>query len=393
MRRIAIAIVVALLSACDAAPGIERHEPPQPARVGTVLAAKKPLARSIEIGGVVQAAETATVASRITAQVRAVDVKAGDGVRAGDRLVLLDSRDLDADTRRAAARIAADEHAVLAARADGEAAQASLVLARAVHGRISELYARRSATAQELDEAVGALRAAEGSQAAAAARLAAATAALAVAREAAAMTGIAASFAAITAPFDGTVTAVLVDPGDLATPGTPLVRIEDARRIQVDVRVDEAQLPLLSLNQHVEVAGSPLARDERSQPPVPGRVVEISRDPSSGAHAFVATVAVPDEAGLRTGSFARVRVTGPPREGLAIPATAIVSRGQLPTVFVVSSGRARMRVIRAGISAGSDVEVLAGLAAGEEVIVDAPASLRDGDAVQGGAATSGARRD
>src|SRR6185369_4072817 len=101
--------------------------------------------------------------------------------------------------------VAADQD-VAAATADQQAADAALALARATHERIAGLNAKRSATAQELDDATGALRAAEARAAGAAARVRGAVAGVASARAASDAASTTESFARITAPFDGMVT-------------------------------------------------------------------------------------------------------------------------------------------------------------------------------------------
>jgi multidrug efflux pump subunit AcrA (membrane-fusion protein) len=72
---------------------------------------------------------------------------------------------------------------------------------------------------------------------------------------------------------------------------------------------------------------------------------------------------------------------------IALPRQAIVPQGQLTTTWVVVNARARRRIIAVGEATGADaVEVVAGLAVGEQVILMPPPQLRDGDpvAVTGG---------
>jgi RND family efflux transporter MFP subunit len=295
-------------------------------------------------------------------------------------VVLLDGRELDAHARRAAASVTAHEQSVHAAEADRAAAEAALITVRATHARVRQLHDARAATPRELDEAIGALRAADAHHQAATARVHAAESALIVSRETAGAAAITASYATVTAPFDGVVTETLVDPGDLAAPGTPLARIEDVRALRLEVQVDEAQASVIDRAAPVEIAIGPSALDAGESITLTGRVIEVSRSADAGVHAFLVKVEVPANAGVSTGSFARARFTAPPRQVLAVPASAIVERGQLPTVFVITSGHARMRVVRVGVS-GAHVEILAGLADGEQVVTSPPPSLRDGDRV------------
>jgi RND family efflux transporter MFP subunit len=116
--------------------------------------------------------------------------------------------------------------------------------------------------------------------------------------------------------------------------------------------------------------------------PLPGRVAEIARAVDAASHAFLVKVELTPDARLRSGAFARVRFGGETRQALTVPETAILRAGQLPTMFVVTSdGRARRRVIRTGDADEGRIEVLAGLAPGERVILAPPPGLRDGDPV------------
>jgi multidrug resistance efflux pump len=146
-----------------------------------------------------------------------------------------------ARARGAVAGARGAEQRVKAADADVRAADASLMLARATYDRIVALQARRSATSQELDEATANLRAAEARSAAAQARLQEATSAVDSSQADSEAASTLESFTAIAAPFDGLVTEKMVDPGNMAAPGAPLVRVEDTGGFRLEVRVDESR--------------------------------------------------------------------------------------------------------------------------------------------------------
>lgn len=342
-----------------------------------------------EAGGTVAARTTATVASRLMAPVREVRVQPGDRVRAGQVLVVLDDRDLSAGARQAStAREAADEGANAAA-AGLEGARAQLTLARASHERIAGLRERNSATAQELDQAVAALRGAGARLAAAEAQVRQARAAQASAGAASEAAGVTASFAMLTAPFDGLVTEKFVEPGNLATPGQPLVRLEDARGYRLDVRVDESRAG------HVKVGDTMrVMLDRASGPPVEtaATVNEVSRAVDADARAFLVKLTLPEQ-DVRSGMFGRALLPGPPRPAVLVPLDAVVRTGQVTSVFVAEGTSARLRLVHLGQPVGTWVEVLAGLSAGERVVIDPPPGLSDGRSLKIGdvPAAGGAR--
>lgn len=335
------------------------------------------LADTFEAGGVVQARTTATVTARILAPVTEVRVAPGDRVRAGQLLVVLDGRDLGAYARGARSAVLAAGQGATAAAAEQQAADAALALARATHGRIAALQTRRSATLQELDEAIAALRAAEARAAGAAARAQQAVSGVDSARAASEAAGTTESFARIMAPFDGVVTGKMVEPGNMAAPGTPLMRVEDTRGFRLDVRVDESRVGQISPGARVPVSFD--AGTGGATTTVTGTVTEIERAVDADARAFLVKITLPETAALRSGLFGRARFAGWTRRALTVPAGAVVRRGQVTSVFVVEKGVARVRLVNV-----SGTEVLAGLSEGDVVIVGALPTVSDGRPVTAG---------
>ncbi len=372
-------LAVTAAAACSSTPaGSADGESAAPLAVRVITVAKADVVDTSDAGGTVEARTTATVAARVLAPVVAVRVAPGDRVRAGQVLVELDGRDLQAAARGADAGARAAQDGAAAAAADQRAAQAGLDLARASHGRIAGLHAKKSATAQELDEATAALAAAEARVTGAAARVQEAAAMIdraAAAREAA---GATASFLTVTAPFDGVVTEKLVEPGNMASPGLPLVRVEDTRGFRLEVRVDEARVGRLSTGTAVDVV---LDGADGQSVTVTGTVGEVSRTVEGSARTVLVKITLPDGAGVRSGTYGRVRLPGATRTALTVPAEAIIRHGQVTSVFVVADGVARLRLVRI---AGSEVQ--AGLAAGDVVIVAPPPGLVDGRRVTVGGA-------
>ena len=352
--------------------------PPLEVRVARATMAE--MADVFEAGGVVQARTTAVLVSRLMAPVREVRVQPGDRVRAGQTLVLLDDRDLTAHARRARAGAAAAEQGQAATRSQRDAAQAQLTLARATHARVAGLHAKKSATDQELDQATAALRAAEAQLAAATSRETEAGSGLEGARAGSEVAEATASFAVITAPFDGVVTEKLVEEGNMAAPGTPLVRVEDSRGFRLEVRVDASRAGSVRPGDAVPVTIETGAGDAV----VSGRVAEVARAVEADARAFLVKIALPDGVDVRSGTFGRVRLPGARRTALTVPTEAVVRRGQVASVFVVDQQRARLRLVNVGPEAAGGVEVLAGLVDGETVVVAPPAQLADGRAVRVG---------
>jgi RND family efflux transporter MFP subunit len=346
-----------------------------PVDTATVAVAEIP--DTFEAGGIVQARTTATLMARIAAPVREVRAVPGDRVRAGQVLIVLDGRDLAAQARRARAEGASADQDVIAAAAERQAAEAALALARATHARIAGLQSKRSATPQELDDATGALRAAEARAAGAAARAQAAVSGVEGARAASEAADTIEAFSRIAAPFDGVVTEKMVEPGNMAAPGTPLMRVEDTRRFRLEVRVDESRIGEVSAGATVAIALG-IGADDAPRV-VDGTVAEIGRAVDADVRSFLVKIELPADGVLRSGMFGRARFSTQPRRALTVPAGALVQRGQVMSVFVVENRIARVRLVNV-----RGTEVLAGLSEGDVVIVTPPPALTDGRRVTPG---------
>jgi len=343
---------------------------------------------SYEAGGVVRSRQVAVVSSRVVAPVIEVRVKAGDRVTRGQVLVRLDDREAGAQAARASAAATGMRLSLDAAHAERRSAESSVVLARATHDRIKGLREKNSATAQELDQVVAGLAAADARLAGAVARVAEAEAGLAAAKAGEDVATVGASYSVLTAPFNGLVSNRQVDAGSMAAPGMPLLTIEDTSAYRLEVRVDESRAHLVAPGTAAEV------RIDRGADADGGwdkaTVAEVeSVDP--GSHSFVVKLELPASAGLRSGVFGRARVMGPPARVLAVPAAAVVRRGQLSLVYVVdAAGVARLRMLSPGREVQERVEVLAGLADGDRVVLSPPDAIEDGTPITG--AAEGARK-
>jgi RND family efflux transporter MFP subunit len=301
-------------------------------------------------------------------------------VRRGQTLVVLDGRELQAQATRASAGASGSGLALQAAQAEKRAADSALVLARLTHDRVRGLHEKDSATKQELDEATAMLAGAEARVAGATARVAEAEQGIAGAKAGEEAASVGVSYTVLTAPFDGLVSARHADPGSLAAPGMPLLTIDDATAFRLEARIDESHAGLVTIGAEADVR---LDRGGAAPPDWQrARVSEFAAlDPAR--HSFLIKLDLPrDMPDVRSGQFGRVRLLGPGRTVLSVPARAVVRRGQLTFVYALDAGgAARLRMVSVGESSGDRVEVLAGVAAGDRVVVDPPQGLEDGQPI------------
>lgn len=336
VRALVLALPLLASLACRAAPrapaaaGVSPGEPAVAVRTAEVVRTKS---AETAVPGTVRAARRAALSARIAAAVVEVPHREGERVAAGAVLVRLD----DAAPRAALA-----------------AAEAALQAAEAERRRAAALLAKGAATPREMDEAE--------------ARAAGARAAREAARDHLA-------YAVLRAPFAGRVGTKPVDLGEVVSPGATLVEVEGEGGFELHAALDPKLAaglrPGFPARATIDGIAEPVEAVVRSVSPV--------GDPTT--HRFEARADLKPATGLRSGLFARLWL--PASEGrprLLVPVPAVFERGGLVGVFVVSEGRARLRWIAPGAVEAGQLEVRAGLEAGERVVLDPPA-LRDGAAV------------
>jgi membrane fusion protein, heavy metal efflux system len=145
----------------------------------------------------------------------------------------------------------------------------------------------------------------------------------------------------------------------------PLVVVTDLRRVKVSVRVPERQLGLVRAGQTVRVHVDAYADD------FPGEVVNVGAVMDDATRTVVARCLVPNpDEKLKPAMFARVTVTAPSDLRLvAVPVAAVLSDGQRSQVVVrTANGGLEMRPVELGVEAGGMVQIVSGLAVGDEIV-------------------------
>jgi RND family efflux transporter MFP subunit len=370
-------IPVLLLTSCGSEP-MRRAAQPQAPPVAVQVAAvnTQDWPTSYEATGTVRARTTATISSKVMGYVQQVSAQAGDHVREGQALITLDARDLDANLRRAESGRAEVESAIPELENATAAAKANLDLAQTTFQRMQELAAKKSISNQEFDEASARLKAAQANYDMVRSRRAQINSKAATVEQEIRAAGIMRDYAKLAAPFSGVVITRTVEPGNLATPGTPLLTIEQDGLYRLEASVDESKLASVRVGQAVE------AVIDASDRKLNARVSEIVPAVDSASRTYIVKLDLPPAPQLRTGMFGRAIFPLGTQKVVAIPLAALMERGQLQSVFVVENGLAHTRLVTTGRRTGLAVEVLSGLNAGETIIRPVPAGLQDGARVE-----------
>jgi len=375
-RSRSIALVLAtplLLVACGGREARHQEAEAPPVAVTLTSAHEEKLDALYRASGTVRGRTTAVLTSKTTGYVRSVDVRPGDHVTVGQVLAVLEANDSAASVRRARAGFDQSMESRSEAENGLRAAQAALRIAKSTQERVAALYANHTISQQEYDESDAKLRGAVAQEEMAKARVRGSSSRIDQAKAEIGEAQATLDYARITAPFAGQVIERRIDPGNLASPGMPLLVVEQDGKLRVETAVEESQAASVALGDTASVEIEALAK------PVTGTVGEIVPTVDIASRAFLVKVDLPaDLVGLRPGMFARVSFKVGSRPKLVVPTTAITASGALDRVFAADGDRLRLRMVTLGEKQGPWTEVLSGLGAGERLVTAPTPDLRDG---------------
>jgi RND family efflux transporter MFP subunit len=319
----------------------KKHEPqgaagealsPAAVRVQVINSTKQPALE--EVVGTVQPKLQAVIEAKISGRITSLPVRLGQSVKQGDLLVQLASQEIQARLDQANAAFRQTEQDFK---------------------RSDSLRKQQAMTQGEWD---------------------ASQARYIVAKATVAEAEALSAYAKILAPFDGVVARKLADEGDLAMPGKPLLELEGRTGLRF-----VADIPSL-LAGHVLPDAKLAVRVDTVPDAITATVAEISPAADPASRTVRMKLDLPESTGLRSGQFGRLAVPIGETEFLLVPPTALVRRGQLEILFVATEGKAQMRLVRVGKETAQGIEILAGLAPGESIVVEGAGNLRDGQPLQ-----------
>lgn len=298
-----------------------------------------------ETSGTVKARATSVIASRVMGTITSLKVREGQRVNAGEVLMTLDDRDV-------VQKVAAAEKAV-------EAAKQNQLLMEVTYTRYKGLHDEKALTQQEIDQVNTQKKVADIEYERAGAGLA----------EAKVYHG----FTRISAPFAGVVTEKKVDPGAMAMPGMPLLVLEDASSFRIDARANESLAEKLKTGMRAEIVIDALG------PKIEGKISEVVPAIDPVSRTFLIKIEVNRTPGLRSGSYAKVKIPVGTKEVLLLPKTAVVEKGQLTGVYTVDDKNViTYRLVRTGKEYGNAIEMLSGINPKERAITDGVERAVDG---------------
>jgi RND family efflux transporter MFP subunit len=326
-----------ILMACTAALlGIAAQA--APLETVTLHMERAPLERVVD--GMIEAVNQATVSAQTSGRVAEILYDVNDFVPAGAIIVRLH---------------ATEQHATL------RQAQASLKEATAREAEVQTRFARVQGLHKDGAASKAQLDAVTAERSATIARLAAARAALQAATE-----GV--SYTEIRAPYAGVVTQRHVEVGEAVHPGKPIMSGLSLQYLRVAV-----DLPQSIVEKVREIRKAAMYVDGRR---IEARRLTIFPQAAPQANTFRARVDLPENAAdLYPGMLVKVGFEIGEGQRLFVPASALVERGEVTGVYVVSEDqRVSLRQVRIGRRLGDRVEVLAGLSEAERIALDPQAA-------------------
>ena len=359
-------------------------------RVHTDVVRLTTITDEFEAPGTIRAKTQTVLSSKIVGQIATMRVREGDRVRRGDLLVEIEGRDAAAQLKRAQAaeneaRKALDEvdGATRAEEASLRAAEADRDLAAATRKRYDLLRERGSVSPHEFEEvdtrskaaASGAERAQE-SLAATKARRSQVLARIDQAEAEVEASRVVTDYLKITSPINGVVTARKAEPGMLATPGMPLLAVDDDTTYQLECVLEDSRLGIVAVGDSARVKLDALA------PVLHAKVREIApaSDPATRTYTVKLDLVLSPlhRSKVYSGFFGRAFFRAGERQALIVPEHAVVERGQLTGVYVVKNNIVSFRLVKTGKLYDKGIEILSGLNPNTRIVTAPPPDIADG---------------
>ncbi|WP_373020441.1 efflux RND transporter periplasmic adaptor subunit [Thiomicrorhabdus sp.] len=316
------------------------------ATIGTVELGTVPM--TAVVPGAVVSDQRAQISSRLIGYIKDLNVKAGQTVKRGQLLFRIDSTDVQSQINQAQAAY--------------QQAKAALTDAKLDYDRFTKLYKDDSVSKQQYDKITLQYSVAQENLAAAKSGLDQAKAQL--------------SYADVRAPFSGVVVEKLADAGALASPGQPIVVIENLESVSVQTEVAEDLFAVLRNGDEATVVID-------AQPkPLIGTIYTLVSAANPKTRTHTVKLSLPAVGNINSGTFARVSFKRGERQTIMIPSSAVLDRAGISGVFVVKDGKATFAMVRVGMSANGMTEIQAGLGLGEHIVIDNNQSMLNGDLVE-----------
>ncbi|MCP4020864.1 MAG: efflux RND transporter periplasmic adaptor subunit [Desulfobacteraceae bacterium] len=322
---------------------------------------KVEITQMVEAVGTIRPKTESKIESQVTAQVERVLCRPGTRVKKDQVLIELDARTLLAKLKQANEGLEFTKNSLQQAQKSQEEAKAGLDQTHSTYLRSKKLVESRivSSHQYEIDKATY-LKAKARLEKSKQAKLAAGSSirqAEHIVKEA----GIALGFSRIKAPAEGIVARRMIDPGDLAVPGKPLLIIQTSGALRLEASVRESLISRIVQGKKYGV------RIETAGILVTSKIEEIVPYADPDTRTFLVKAAIPDTPGIYPGMFGRLLIPVKKKAVLLIPKEAVTRVGQLELVHVQNKESWSKVFIKTGKEYDQRLEVLSGLDGNETI--------------------------
>jgi len=356
--------------------------------VAVALVKRRQLTNSLTLSGAFRPYEQVDVHAKVAGFIRKIYVDAGDQVKAGQVLAILEVPELSAEVAGAQAGIQRSQEAIHRAQSEIQRAESTYSAYHSAYTRLKQASASRPGliAEQELDDSLAKDRETEAQVASARAALAESESQLAVAHATLDRLSAMEAYSHITAPFAGVVTKRYADTGALIQAGTssntqsmPVVQLAEWSRLRLVVPVPESAVPQIHLGSVVQVRVAALNRTFE------GRVARFADALDPQTRTMQTEIDVENRDGtLVDGMYAETSVILSQRKGvLTVPVQAVQREGSGAVVWKVDpKGRIEERSVKLGEEGNERVEILSGLEENDQIVIGNRSDLRPGERVQ-----------
>lgn len=183
----------------------------------------------------------------------------------------------------------------------------------------------------------------------------------------------------VTTPVEGTVSAVNVKYGEMASSAATAVIVTKLDALNISLSVPENIVNSLKVGQEAKVIVTSAGDKE-----IKGKVVNVSPSSDSKTQLYAVKVAIDNEdGGIKPGMFAKMSIPTKTKDNvLTVKSEALVLKNGQSTVFVVEDDRAVAKVVVPGLDTGDQVEIVSGLKAGDKVIIKGQTLVDQGSKVK-----------
>lgn len=326
---------------------------------GEVQAQVRAITETYEAIGTIRPRTETKIEAQVTGKVLKVRVKPGDAIKKGDTLVILEDREFATQLGRARQGLGSARAAREEARQMVNGAKANFVKARLQYERIEKLYRDKAISSREKEQTEAEYLASEARLKQAQEGLARSEAGVRQAQKVVEGARITQNYTVIQASEDGEVVKRLVQPGDMAVPGKPLLILQTAGSLRLEAFVPESLISQVRPGRDMGVLIDALEKK------VQGVVEEVVPSADPKTRTFLIKVGLPSVLGAYPGMFGRLLIPAGKRTAVLVPAAAVRRVGQLETVMIKEGNVWRTIYVKIGQAHGDKVEVLSGLQGSE----------------------------